>query len=235
MVNLTSKIEENSWFYEDNEELCKPHLGKAYISYSTVQSWFEYREDFIKEKLAKIPQKHGIYKALGSYIGEAIENGEFPEKNPDGFIGQENLDFTKLRPVNGEYEKMILIDMGDWVIIGFIDIYSETDGVCTVFDVKSGGKAKEDYYKSPEYIQVILYAYAMELMGKVVKKTGVYFIRREGSHVKPPLKIGAEQFVIPLEYNTDRVKYALNKVEKAVKEISEFKTVFDKFFAPKTK
>jgi len=235
VVNLTSKIEEGSWFYKDNEELCKPHLGKAYISYSTVQSWFEYREDFIKEKLAKIPQKHGIYKSLGSYIGEAIENGEFPEKNPDSFIGQENLDFNKLRPINGEYEKMILIDMGDWVIIGFIDIYSESEDGCTVFDVKSGGSKKEDYYKSLEYIQVILYAYAMELMGKIVKKTGVYFIRREGSHVKPPLKIGAEQFVIPLEYNEDRIKYALDKVKKAVVEISEFKTVFDKFFAPKTK
>jgi hypothetical protein len=231
VVNLTSKIEKGSWFYNDNEELCKPHLNKPYISYSTVQSWFEYREDFIKEKLAKIPQKHGIYKSLGSYIGEAIENGQFSSENIDGFIGQENLNFDKIRPMNGEYEKMILIDMGEWVIIGFIDIYSENEDGCTVFDVKSGGAKKEDYYKSPEYIQVILYARAMEILGKKIKKTGVYFIRREGSHVRPPLKIGEEQFVIPLEYNEERVKFALDKVEKAVKEISEFKNIFDKFFA----
>jgi hypothetical protein len=231
MVNLTSRIEESSWFYKDNEELCKPHLGKPYVSYSTVQSWFEYRSDFIKEKLAKIPQKHGIYKSLGSYIGEAIEKGYYPEDNIDGFIGQNNLDLDKVRPPNGEYEKMIIIDRGEWVIIGFIDIYSESEnGDATVFDVKSGGAKKEDYYKSLEYIQVILYAYAMEILGKQIKKTGVYFIRREGSHVKPPLKIGLEQFVIPLEYTEERVKFALDKVDKAVKEITEFKNVFDKYF-----
>ena len=230
MVNLTAKIEESSWFYKDNEELCKPHLNKYYISYSTVQSWFEYKADFIKEKLAKVPQKHGVYKSLGSYVGEAIENGFYSDNNPDGFIGQENLDLNKVRPPNGEYEKMIIIDRGDYIILGFIDIYSETNNNATVFDVKSGGKDKEKYYESDDYIQVILYAHAMELLGKTIKKAGVYFIRREGSHVKPPLKIGKEQFVIPLEYNEKRVKFALDKVDKAVKEITEFKNVFDKYF-----
>jgi len=119
-----------------------------------------------------------------------------------------------------------------WVsIIGFIDIYSEDTEGCTVFDVKSGGKEKENYYKSLDYIQVILYAHAMELNNKKIKKTGVYFIRREGSHVNPPLKIGKEQFTIPLDYNKDRVNFSLDKVKKAVEEISEFKNIFDKFFA----
>src|SRR5690606_841363 len=121
-----------------------------------------------------------------------------------------------LRVEGAEYEKMILIDMGNFVIIGFIDQYIEKNNRVKLSDYKTGGKKKEEKYEGDDYIQVILYASEVESRGKEIEETSVYFIRRENSHVSPPLKIGKEQFSIPLEYNEERVQYALNVVTKAV-------------------
>lgn len=230
-IQLPSVISEDSWFYKDNEELCKPHLGKPYISYSSVTSWEEYREDFIKQKFAGIEVPGNVYSDFGSYLGEAVENGEFGE-NPHGFTGQDNFKpFLDDRPENGEYEKMILIDMGEYVILGFIDIFSLNDeGAAIVVDLKSGGKNKEEQYMDPKYVQVILYAKAIEDSGTPVAVTGVWFVRRENSHFKPPLHISDEQFFIELEFTEERKQYAIDKVDRVVKEISACYKTFKKVF-----
>lgn len=232
MYNLVSRLTEETWFYKEPkyQEQLKPHLGKFYISYSTQESWIEYKEDFIKQKLIGLPQSEGIYKDLGSYLGHAYEHGEFPKENPRGFIGQENFDFNEVRHPDAEYEKLIVIDRGEYIIIGFIDKFVKYEDGVWVNDLKTCGKDKEKKYSSPEYTQVILYSYALEQLGEQIKRTDVLAVRREGSHVKPPLKIGKEQFYIPIEYNKERVKFALDRVENAVREISEIKTTYDKYF-----
>lgn len=229
-IQLPSIITEDCWFYKANKELCEPHLGKPYISNSSIDSWENYQEDFIKQKFIGIKLPDGLYAKLGNYVGEAVENGEFGD-NEFGFTGQENLDLSSLRPKGAEYEKMILIDMGEYVIIGFIDVFHEYEkNVVHVRDMKTGGKKKEDKYSSKDYIQVILYARAIEQMGYEIGKTDVYFIRRTGSHINPPLNISKEQFEIPLEYDEKRVDFALKKVDKIVKEISSVYTTYQKIF-----
>ena len=46
-LDLPSHIREDSWFFKDNEELCRPHIGKPYLSYSTHSSYNDYFGDFI--------------------------------------------------------------------------------------------------------------------------------------------------------------------------------------------
>lgn len=232
-IILPSVINDKCWFYEANKELCEPHLNKPYISYSSVSSWSDYREDYIKQKFAGIKLPDGIYGEMGSYAGHALEHGEFPKENPHGFTGQENFNFDELRSEGAEYEKMILIDRGSYCIIGFIDkIHEYEEGLLHLRDQKTGGTKKEESYKSKDYIQVVLYAYAIEQQfpEKKIGKTDVYFIRRTGSHVNPPLHISKEQFEIPLEYNEERVKYALDKVDRIVNEISDTYKIYLKYF-----
>jgi hypothetical protein len=224
-IVLPSVISKDCWFYKDNEELCKPHLNKPYISYSSVSSWCDYKNEFIKQKFAGIKLPDGIYGKFGTWCGHMLEHGCPPKENPDGFTGEENFDYSKRTPTS-EYEKMILIDRGDYVIIGFIDQWD--NGILK--DQKSGGKGKEAQYQSVEYIQAVLYAYAMELQGQEIKKVAVDFLRREKSHINPPLHLSKEQFEIPLEYSPERVKFALNKVDKAVKEISDLYSTYLKCF-----
>ncbi len=234
-IILPSIITEQSWFYKDNEELLKPYLGSPYISYSSVSSWEDYKDDFIKQKFMGLKLPSSIYGDFGTYTGAALEDGKFPEYNPHGFTGQENMNFDELRPKNAEYEKMIVIPREDYIIIGFIDRYTERteDKIIKahIRDQKTGGKGKENQYSDKKYTQVILYAHAIENMGIEIEKTDVWFIRRTGSHLSPPLHISDEQFEIPLEYNEKRVKYALDKVDRVVNEISDLYQVYQKYFS----
>ncbi|AGO47698.1 hypothetical protein Phi17218_165 [Cellulophaga phage phi17:2_18] len=244
-IVLPSILTKDSWFYKENKDMCDPHLGKPYISYSTSTSWISYREDLIKQKFAKIKlDTKKLYAELGNYLGEAVEKGKFGE-NPNQFTGQENFNLIP-RPEGAEYEKMILIDMGDYIILGFIDIFLETSefelpekvggrtnvkiAVANVQDLKTGGKEKEAEYASEDYTQVILYAKDLENRGYKIGKTSVWFVRRTGSHVNPPLHISDEQFEIPLEYNEARVDFALKKIDKSVREISDCYKTYLKFF-----
>lgn len=229
-IKLPSKLTKDSWFYKENKELCEPHLGKYYISYSTVTSWLKYRGDLFRQKFVGIELPQGIYANLGNYFGEAVENGKFSKENPYGFTGQKNLKLVK-RPKTAEYEKMILLDMGEFVIVGFIDVYNEVKGIADILDIKTGGARKEKEYIDPSYIQVILYAHAIEQAGKKIGKTGVWFVRRTGSHINPPLHISEEQFYIPLEYTPERVAYALGVVQDTATELSNYYKVYLKYLA----
>ena len=232
MINLPTILTEDTHFYKKYEKDLKHLLGTPYISYSTMNSWMDlkYRGDFIKQKLLGIKLPSGVYADLGTYLGTAVETGEFPKDNPHGFTGQENVDLEKYRKPGAEYEKIIIIERDGYFIVGFIDIYYENSaGEKHLEDNKTGGKDKESEYKSDDYLQTVLYNYA--LGGEC--KTGVNFFRRTGSHINPPLHLSKEQFYIPIEYNEKRVDTALKKVDKAIKEITEIKNVFDKFFAKK--
>ena len=228
-INLPSILTEQTHFYKEPYiEQLKPYLGRPYISYSTMGSWADekYRPDFIKQKLVGISLPQGTYAALGNYVGEAIEQGYFSEENPFGFIGQENLNLNRYRKPNAEYEKLVVIDRGEYIIIGFVDVYYEENSKKFLQDMKTGGKDKEKDYCSDDYLQTVLYNYALGGDCEI----GVNFIRRLNSHYTPPLKISDEQFYIPNTYTEDKVKKLLSKFDKAVKEISEIKNVYDKYF-----
>jgi len=229
-INLPSKLSKDNWFYEGNEKLIEPHLGKFYISYSTVSSWEDYRTDFIKQKLAGIKLPESVYANFGSWVGTTVELNEV-QPNAHGFTGGENISLIPRRE-NTVYERMILIDMGEFVVIGFIDIFEDLgDNVCNSKDIKTGGAKKEAEYTKESYIQLLLYCYALVLEGYTINEMGVWFCRRTGSHIKPPLNLSTEQFYIPLQYTEERVKYALDKVTRVVEEISEYVTVYNKYFA----
>ena len=227
-LDLPSKITKDSWFYKENKELCDQYLGRPYISNSTHTSVNDYFGDYVKEKLAGIDLGPKIYAEFGTYVGEAIENGFFAEDNPNGFEGQENLNLSREEGV--EYEKMIIIDRGNYVILGFIDKYKEVEGVADIIDVKTGGSNKEFDYQASKYIQVVLYAHAIELLGKKIGKTSIEFIRREGSHRNPPMIISKEQFSFDLEYSPKRVEYALKEMDKSAKKVESLNKTFKKYF-----
>lgn len=231
MIVLPTKLTEETWFYKENKKVLRPHLGKYYISYSSITSWEEYKNDFIKEKFANLPKElfETVYTRFGNYLGTAVEKGKFPEENPDGFEGQEHFSLIP-RPKKGKYERFVCIDFGEFVFIGFIDIYEEKENKVDLGDLKSGGAKKEQQYAAEEYIQVILYSRALEHEGKEIGNTYVWFVRREGSHVKPPLRISEEQFRIDIEYNEERVDYAMKKLKRVVEEISDCYQTYLKIF-----
>lgn len=226
-IELPSVLTEETWFYKDNEDILKKFLGKPYISYSTETSFTEYFEDFVKQKLAKIKLPSSVYAEFGSWAGEYVETGE--KVLDTDFGGSDNLDLIP-REEGAVYERPVVIDYGDFFLIGFIDIFKEENGLVSIVDLKTGGKNKEAKYKSDDYIQVLLYAYAVEEEGYKIGECGVYFCRRTGSHFKPPLTLSEEQFFIPIEYNRKKAEKAVKKVEQTAKKISDLYKTYKRFF-----
>jgi hypothetical protein len=233
-IQLPTVLTEDTWFYKKYEDQLKPHLGKCYLSYSSYNAYEEYTEDFIKDKFVKLPQKQKLYASLGNYLGSAVEVGTFPEENPHGFTGQENLKLVP-RPKGAEYERFVLIDMGEYIFIGFIDIYEEKKNKVKLGDLKTGGKNKEKYYASNKYKQILLYGRAVELEKKEIEEAYVWFVRRTGSHINPPLHISDEQFKIPLEYTSELGKKAVEGLDKGARAISDCYTTYLKFFGDEVK
>lgn len=228
-VNLPSVLTEKTHFYKEYESELKPYLGRKYVSYSTCGSVLDYEEDFIKNKLLGIKSEGSVYVKLGSWFGEACETGVWPSKNPEGFTGKENIDLSKIRKKGDKYEKLIIIDRGEYIVVGFIDIWrKDSEGKVEIRDIKTGADKKVKEYQSLEYTQVVLYAHAEELKGEEIGYTGVEFFERTGSHVKPPLNLSGKYVKVPLEYNEERVKYALSKIDKAVEKISSLYTTWKK-------
>ena len=231
-VNLPNVITEDSHFYKEYEDQLKPYLGKMYISYSTVNSFLgDFKSDCIKSKIIGVRNEGSVYTELGGYVGTAIETGEFPKENPHGFTIDPSFSLESLRTPGAEYERLIVIDRGDYVVIGFIDKWvQEEDGV-VLDDFKTGSATKIKEYESPDYVQLVLYGYAEELRGNKVKSINVTFIERDGSHIKPPLNITNKIKRFPLEYSKERITFALAKLDKAVEGISSLYTTYQKIFS----
>lgn len=227
-VNLPGILREDTHFYKEYEEQLKPYLGRQYMSYSTAGSFTDYLSDFVKSKLVGIRQPGSVYTDLGGFVGTALQFQQWPEENPHNFVKE--LDLTKFNVPNAEYERLIIIDRGEYILIGFIDQFVKYEDGVGIFDFKTGALNKRDQYTKEDYTQVILYAYAEELRGNKVVQTGVHFIERQNSHIKPPLIITNNVEYIPLEYSKERVEYALKKLDKAVEGITKLKNTYDKVF-----
>lgn len=226
-IELPSVLTEETWFYKDNEDMLKKFLGKPYISYSTETSFNDYLEDFVKQKLAGIKLPSSVYAEFGSWVGEYVETGV--KVLDSEFEGAENLDLIP-REAGAVYERPVVIDYCEFFLIGFIDVYKEKNNVASIIDIKTGGSTSADKYKSDSYIQVPLYAYAVEQEGLEIGECGVYFCRRTGSHFKPPLTLSKEQFFIPIQYDRKKAEKAVKRVENTTKKISELYKTYKKFF-----
>lgn len=224
----------DSWFYKDKryKKQLEKVKDKLYISYSTVSALLDekYCAGLLKNKLLGIPQGDNIYANFGSYCGHILENGKEPKENPNDF-DVSAFDVASLRKKDAEYEKIIVIDRGEYVIIGFIDMYYKDKDTTYVVDMKTGGTNKESKYTTDEYIQTVLYAYAI---GEENVKTKVYFLRRAGYHSAPTLekrqlRLTGEFKKIPVTYSKNRVVEALEMVDKAFEEVMYLTKFTDEF------
>lgn len=235
-IKLPSRITEESWFYKDSQytEQIKPFLGWQYVSYSTAGDVTQYFEDTIKQKIAGLDTyKDTCYTLLGNYLGEAIETGKFSENNPEGFVVDSSLDLSRYRPDGAEYEKLVTLILSEEekvVFIGFIDVCHDKNGKKRLRDNKSGSSTKVKDYTLDKYIQLVLYAYALEQKGENIDSIGVDFFERIGSHLNKPLKLTGKHTDISLEYNKDRIDFALKKIYENTQYISDLYTTYLKIF-----
>lgn len=213
--------------------------GKPKLSYSQINAWENYKQDYIKQYFMGIKLPSSPYAEFGTNIGVARETGDY------SMFDIETREILEQIPrVDGTlYEREILLDMGDFVVQGFIDefvphttnvvelvpesLYKVTPSYI-IIDNKTGGKGKDSEYRSKDYLQTVIYRMALEQDGIVVSDTQVRFFLRSGSHFKPPMKLSGEVFIIPIDYNAERVEYAKAKLRRIASEISEMYSAYNR-------
>ena len=229
-LEIPSVLTEETWFYKEHELLLKPYLGWKYVSYSTLTSVEDYEEGFIKHKLLKLPNDGTIYTTLGTVVGTTLETGEKPSDIPSDIQFAKDFDINTIRNPEAEFEKITILELADDLfMVGFCDMVETLeDGSLIITDLKTGAENKKPYYNSEKYYQLISYAYALTKMGYNVSRIKVEFVLRTGSHIKPPLVVNNKFSTFELEYNKERVKYALDRIDKSVKKISSLYKTFKK-------
>ena len=231
-INLPSVLTEKTHFYKEHEKELKKYLGWKYVSYSTLTSVDEYEEDFIKNKFLGIKSEGSIYTTAGTIIGSILELGKLPKNIPSEIKIADDFNIKQIRNPKAEFEKLTILELADDIIlIGFCDmVETNEDGSLTITDLKTGAENKKPYYSSEKYYQLVIYAYSLIKMGYDVRNIKVEFVLRTGSHVKPPLLLNNDFTRIDLEYNEERVIYALDKVHKSIGKINSLYTTYQKLF-----
>lgn len=231
-LELLYKIDKDIWCYKGNEELLDPHMGKYFISYSQVSAVLsdKYFYGFLKQKFVRIKDEPTVYNSAGNFIGSYIETGELPKENPFNITLGKDFDVNNFRDKGAEYEKLIILPITDnIVLLGFADkVTPNEDDTVSVTDFKTGSVDKKKEYLSEDYVQLVLYRKALELQGYKVRDIKVTFMVREGSHLKDYFTITGEYEDLPLEYNEERVNFAIDKVKKACEKISKYNKAWKK-------
>jgi hypothetical protein len=218
--------------YEASIPKFEKYNGKPKISYSQYSSFNDplYKSQYICQYMLGIPDPGNIFAFFGGQVGVFLEtNGQ----EVGDMLGEDTVEVLKgvPRPKGSQYEVEIVVDRGDYVIQGFIDIeWKDEEGKLHVKDYKTGNVDKKvEYYASEDYQQTTLYSYAREQEGEVIGSSTVTLLGRKGNG-RPghPLRLSGDSVEIDTPYSKERAEGFLSKVDKTVSEISDVFKVFNK-------
>jgi len=233
-LNLPSIYKERE--HNPVPERYKKHIGKQAISYSTYNSFIEdgYRGSWFANKFLKLPSEGNIFTEYGSSVGNYQETGIIQPYLSD--FDMSVLDKEYPANPNAEYEREVLIDMGEYVIYGFVDrILGMETGELDIDDFKSGSiDKKASEYASEDYGQTTLYAHGLKLEGYKIKSSGVVLFDRKGNTLEEghhnQLRLTGEIEKIDTPYSEERAKKLLKKIDDVAKQISDYYTLYQKIF-----
>jgi hypothetical protein len=145
--------------------------GIPYVSYSQINSFKDYRFDYIRRYFLNEKDPPNDYMIFGNKVGEALERNDFSkfdESERDTLSQVTRLDL---------FEREIRLVYGGFYVLGYVDTASED--LSHIIDFKTGGKGKHTKYKKANYTQLDIYAMAIKQeTGRWPKRVGVEFIER---------------------------------------------------------
>lgn len=222
-------------YFSENKKF-KKYNGKYKLSYSQYNSFKTdlYKPDYLLQYFLGEKQDDNIFALYGgqagSYIGNfaqklPLKQEEFYMLSDDDIKFLESLDYPK----KATYEEEIVIDLGDFVVQGFIDRCEYlTKKSVGVLDFKTGNLDKKvDDYASQDYGQTTLYCLAKELEGCEIKYSQVMLLGRKGNGRQGhPLRLSGDKILIDTPYSKDRADKLIKSFQETAQEISFYYNTF---------
>lgn len=225
--------------YENELGNYPQHKGKQKISYSQLNSFKDYKEQYIQGYFLGNSSESGMFAFFGTLVGTYYENGE---KN-------ENLSESDMKTVDSllkykssKYESEIVIDLEpfglkDCVLQGFSDHEYDNNEQRFIEDLKTGASKsmQEKYGDMKKYYQTRMYAYQRENEGFKIGGCQVNHLDRKGNNLvigdKNCLRLTGQIDYIETPYKREDVEdYLNNSVVPVCKDIAEYYKVYNKYF-----
>lgn len=203
--------------------------GNYYLSYSQIKTWLKSKREYIRQYFFgedddnKGLQKYGDF---GHKVGESFENNDFSSWDDD------EAEFLKTIPQYDEFEREIKMQMDGFFIKGYIDTNTAPEAdednnlwVRKIADYKTGDILKKEAdYASEDYLQIGIYAAAMEQeFGKLPEDCKVYLIGREGNaFAGQKLSLTKEFVTINRDVTPERVQHVKEVCQAIAEEISDY-------------
>ena len=195
--------------------------GLCYLSYSQIAKWLKSKNEYFKSYFFQRAFEGNAYTDFGSKVGEALEDNIY-----DSFSHKEQ-EYLKKVPRLDEFEKEIKLQMDGFYVKGFID--TNDKDFKTLIDYKTmGDESKLDGYREENYIQLLIYALAIEQeTGSLPDEIKVVGIQRLGNPFKnEELRVGEGLYELPLELSEARLEYAKKVITQTAQEMSSHYKAF---------
>lgn len=225
--------------YENELGNYPQHKNKQKISYSQLNSFKDYKEQYIQGYFLGNSSESGMFAFFGNLVGTYFSDGEKNENLSE--FDMKTID-TLLKHESSKYESEIVIDLEpfglkDCVLQGFSDHEYDDDIFRYIEDLKTGSSKsmQEKYGDMKKYYQTRMYAYQRENEGFKIGGCQVNHLDRKGNKLiigdKNCLRLTGQIDYIHTPYKREDVEdYLKNSVVPVCKEIAEYYSVYNKFF-----
>lgn len=226
--------------YENELGNYPQHKGKQKISYSQLNSFKDYKEQYIQGYFLGNSSESGMFAFFGNLVGTYFSDGEKDENL--SISDMETID-KLVKHSSSKFESEIVIDLEpfglkDCVLQGFSDHEYDDDIFRYIEDLKTGASKsmQEKYGDMKKYYQTRMYAYQRENEGFKIGGCQVNHLDRKGNNLiigdKNCLRLTGQIDYIHTPYKREDVEeYLKNSVVPVCKEIAEYYSVYQKYFS----
>ena len=230
--------------YENELGNYPQHKNKQKISYSQLNSFKDYKEQYIQGYFLGNSSESGMFAFFGNLVGTYFSDGE---KNENLSVSDMETIDKLVKHESSKFEAEIVIDLEpfglkDCVLQGFSDHEYDDDIFRYIEDLKTGSSKsmQEKYGDMKKYYQTRMYAYQRENEGFKIGGCQVNHLDRKGNNLiigdKNCLRLTGQIDYIHTPYKREDVEdYLKNSVVPVCKEIAEYYSVYNKYFAENKK
>lgn len=217
----------------------KDKEGNSYLSYSQIATWKKSKREYMRQYFFGESFQGNEYTDFGSMVGEALEKNDFKK-----FTEQET-NLLETIPRYDEFEREIKWELDGLFIKGFLDTNtndlaggmgekSPKAKIDKIADYKTAeiDKKKKDY-ESEDYIQLEIYAAAIEqFTGELPKQASVFLIQRDGKSKEyggKGLTLGDKFITINKPITPERIEQVKQEIQEIAEDIARHYELFLKF------